>query len=747
MKFVGLLTVMQALCWAQSSVLTANYDNGRTSANIHETILTAANVTRGSFGKIGSFPVDGQVYAQPLYAAAVTIGGSKHNVLLVATQHNSVYAYDADSAAGPHLFWHVNLGASVPSTTWPDFDDIDPEVGILSTPVVDPARGVIYVVAFTNEGDSLKYRLHALDLTTGRETLNGPTVIAGSVAGTGAGSDNGTLTFDASMQLQRPGLLRMNGAVYLAFGSHGDGGVWHGWLFSYDASDVSHQFGVYCTTPNGMGASIWQSGRGLASDESGSIYAITGNGGDGGDSPLSEAFLKLTGARPVLADFFTPANANWLDDNDYDLSAGAALIPGTHLLVGGDKNGTVYVVDGDGMGGAGATPVQTFPGVQWGGVFNFALWNHDGGTYLYLQEQGSVLKAYRMTNGLFDTTPALTSTARFDSPYNGIALSANGAQEGTGILWTTSYGRAALTRAGTLHAFDASSLVELWNSEMTDGPDSLGLFAKFGCPTVVNGSVYVATFSNTIAVYGLLSAVKSNAARPAITSVSNVASSNAAAVAPGESVVIAGANFGPAESAGMGLDLSGAVSLTLAGTMVLFDGIPVPLTAASRGQVTAIVPLSLNSAATKVQVQYAGQVSDAFNMPVAAASPGLFPVLLNQDGSVNSAGNPAAPGSVIAMYATGAGPVTPALPDGTIVSADQTQQLVLPVVVLVGGQAATVVYAGSAPGMVQGIAQINAQLPAGVTGKSVVLQLQIGGQVSQTLTLSITSALITPADK
>ena len=731
MKLVAMLTLIQTLSAAGTSVLTANYNNGRTSANLQETALTTANVVRGSFGKIGSFPVDGQVYAQPLYVAGVTVGNGTHNMLLVATQHNSVYNYDADSATAPVLLWHVNLGPSVPATTWAGFHDITPEVGILSTPVVDAGRGVIYVVAFTQEGGSLIYRLHALDVATGHEMLNGPTAISASVPGSGAGSVNGTMSFDPTMHLQRPGLLLANGAVYLAFGSHADGGVWHGWMLSYNAADISQQLGAYCTTPNGSGASIWQSGRGLAADETGSIYAITGNGGDDGDSPLAESFVKLTGANLAQADSFTPANAHWLDDNDYDLSAGAALVPGTHLLVGGDKNGSLYLVNGDAMGGVGSSSVQTFPGALYGGIFNLALWNRADGTYLYLQEQGSVLKAYRLTSGKFDPNPALASTARFDSPYNGIALSANGDQAGSGILWTTSYLRADSTHAGTLHAFDATTLVELWNSDMTQGPDSLGTFAKFVCPTVVNGSVYVPTFSNAVVVYGMLAHTTSQAPRPLISAVSNVASNASATVAPGEAVVISGANFGPADAASMQFDLSGAVSLTLADTMVLFDGVPVPLTAASSGQVTAIAPMGLNAATTNVQVQSGNRVSDSFSVPVAAAAPGLFQVILNQDGSVNNILHPAAPGSAISLYATGAGMVVPVLPDGAIVAPGNLQQLVLPVTVLVGGQTAGVLYAGGAPGTIQGITQINIQLPDGVTGKAVPVQVQVGGQSSQ----------------
>lgn len=509
-----ILFLMSVATWAQSNVLTANYGNDRTSATLQERVLNTSSVARG-FGKVGSLPVDGQVYAQPLYVSGVAFpSAGTHNVVLLATQHNSVYLYDADSVASPLLLWHVNLGPSVPSTTFPDFTDVKPEIGILSTPVIDAQLAVAYVVSYSLENGALVYRLHALDLTTGHEMLNGPTVISAGVNGTGAGSNNGVVTFDPAMHLQRPGLLLANGAVYLAFGSHADASPWHGWVLSYSASDISAQLGVYNVTPNGLGGSVWQSGRGLAADASGNIYAITGNGDHDGTPTLAESFIKLSGAAPALTDSYTPANAQWLSDQDYDLSAGVAIVPGTHLLIGGDKLGQLYLVNGDSM----STGPQVFQGVQWGGIFNMAVWSRTDGAYVYVQEQGSVLKCYQIVNGQFNTTPVFASTARADSPYGGIMLSANGSLAGTGILWETTVNKSFSTRPGTLHAFDATNLNELWNSDMNAG-DALGTFAKFVSPTVANGMVYVPTFSNSVTVYGLLPATAANAAVPVIAAV------------------------------------------------------------------------------------------------------------------------------------------------------------------------------------------------------------------------------------
>ena len=492
-RYLLLTAAIEAAAFGQINITTANYGNARANANLQETILTPATVGH-SFGKIGTLPVDGQAYAQPLYLSGVQIpgaGAGAHNIVLIATEHNSVYAYDADRFS---LLWQVNLGPSVPATTFPQFTDVKPEIGILSTPVADPQAGVVYVVAFTQEDAGLVYRLHALDLGTGGETRNGPVAITAVVTGSGAGSTGGLIAFDPSMHLQRPGLLLANGAVYIGFGSHADNSPWHGWILSYSADNVSVQLGIYNTTPEGLGGSVWQAGRGLAADDAGSIYVITGNG-DPDNPTLAESFLKLAGASPVLTDWFTPPNALWLNAGDYDLAAGAALVPGTHMVIGGDKYGQFYLLDGDFMGQSDASRVQVIQGVQWGGIFNFAIWSRHDGAYVYVQEQGSILKCYRISDGQFNPTPVITSTVVASSPYAGMAISGNGRSNTSAILWET-------TKPGALHAFEASTLNEIWNSDQNSG-DALGSFAKFATPTVANGKVYVPTFSGVVVVYGL----------------------------------------------------------------------------------------------------------------------------------------------------------------------------------------------------------------------------------------------------
>jgi hypothetical protein len=499
-----------AIVAAQTNVLTANYGNERSNANLQETILTTANVEPVNFAKLGSFPVDGQIFAQPLYVNQLFISGRGiYNVVYAVTEHNSVYAYDANSAAAPNLLWHVNLGPSVPATTFgADYTDVAPEVGILSTPVIDLQRSAIYVTAATLEKGSVVYRLHALDLLTGAEKFNGPAVISGSVKGTGVGGvAGGNIPFDPLWHIQRPGLLLANNAVYVAFGSHADAGPWHGWMVSYNASDLSQQSALFMASPNGWGGSIWQSGSGLAADSTGSVYAISGNGSYDGLTEFSECVLKFN-SDLSLQGWATPPNWSMLAMNDYDLSAGPALIPGTHFIVAGDKYGQLYFIDGDALApfaSGQSGNAQIIQGVQWGGIFNFALWPMGNTTNVYLQQQGSSVIAYQIAGGGLSATPVgETPPTGAAIPFVGMAISANGSQPGSGILWETTGNRSDPTLAATLHAFDAGNLAnEIWNSNMTGGADSAGMFAKFANPTVADGKVFVPTWSGTLAVYGL----------------------------------------------------------------------------------------------------------------------------------------------------------------------------------------------------------------------------------------------------
>jgi hypothetical protein len=490
---------------AQVSVLTANGDNNRTNANLNESHLTPQNVRPGSFGKLGSFPADGQIYAQPLYVSNLQFpNGAARNVLFMTTMHNTVYAYDADMPSAAGLLWQVNLGQPFPSAQWnAPYTDISPEVGILGTGAIDLNAGVLYVVAETLQNGAAAFSLHALDLLTGAERMNGPVAITAQLSGSGAGSVGGVISFDPGQHLQRPGLLLSNSAVYVAFGSHMDQSPWHGWVMSYKASDLTTQLGVFLTTPNGEGGAVWQSGRGLAADDAGGVYSMTGNGDFDGAGDFGESFIKLSGASAGLADWFTPANWQTLSDVDADLSTGPAVIPGTHSIIGGDKYGQLYLLNGDSMGKLGSSDADdgpVFSGAVIGGMFNFALWNRVGTTYVYVQGYQDVIKSYRIAGSTFDPNPISLGSTAAPSPRVGLTISANGTRNG--IVWETTG-----NSSGTLHAYDALNLGnELWNSDLDSTADSLGAFAKFANPTVVNGKVYVATSSGAVVVYGTLCA-------------------------------------------------------------------------------------------------------------------------------------------------------------------------------------------------------------------------------------------------
>jgi uncharacterized protein (TIGR03437 family) len=736
-----------AFAAAQVNVLTANYDLQRTNANLQETTLTPSNVNTGQFGRLGAFPVDGQVYAQPLYVAGA------RNVVYIATMHNSVYAFDADAVQSSSPIWQVNLGPSVP-TSLLNFVDTLPEIGILSTPVIDVKQQVMYLVTDTLEAGAPVFRIHALSLADGSEIKNGPAVIAATVSGTGAGSnDDGTLPFDALMELQRPGVALANGTVYLGFGSHGDGGDFHGWMFSYDASNLQRQIAVLNLSPNGYGASIWQSGHAPVIDSDGNLFVVTGNGDADGFAGFGESILKLSGKDlSVLYSYTSDSWAAW-NDSDLDLgSTGAVLLSGTNLLVTGSKAGELFLVNptaasqlGPGMPGT----VQSVQVNSWG-MFDIAVWNNQNGPIVYQMEPWGTLKAFQITGGQINGTPLSQTSPALNSVFCGLAISANGGTDGTGIVWQTTGDTSINHVPGTLHAFDALDLSkELWNSDMMPGSDTLGWFAKFVAPTVVNGRVYVPTFSNQVVVYGLLTnSGPPPAVIPQITSVANSASLVADAVAPGEVVSVFGANLGPAQLANLQTDATGHVTNTLAGTQVFFDGIPAALLASSTSQVNALVPFSVAGPTTQVQVQYQGQLSTPVTIPVVAAAPALFSLdgsgggqgaILNADGSLNSWSNPAALGSIVVMYATGMGQTDPPGNDGAVTAGPPFPAPLLPISVFIDNQPAELIYAGTATGAVAGIVQINARVPyTASTQGGILVTIQAGNFLSPaTVTLAL----------
>ena len=520
---------------AAADVLTYHNSNARTGADPFETALTPANVNPTTFGAKFTDPVDGAVYAQPLYMANVSIPGQGvHNVVFVATQHDSVYAFDADKA-GPPL-WQVSFikpAAGITSVpTLQDWqDDLAPEIGITGTPVIDPSTGTLYVVAKTQvtTGSSSQnvYTLHALDISTGAEKMGGPVVIQPSVPGRGEGQVKGVVPFNAYYELQRPALLLENGVVFVAFGSLGGHPPYHGWVVGYAANNLQ-QVSVFNTTPNSNDPSkslggIWMDGEGPAADAAGNIYLFTGSGPFkparvGGN--WSDAALKLTPSLQV-ADYFAPQNTTYLDQKDLDLgSGGAILVPtssgsSSNLLVGGGKVGTLFAINTASMGhqtrknpnvqqilNAKASPTgktQTIAGNPAGAIFSSPAYSNG---MVYINAVGDVLRQYAVVNGKL-IGPVATSSQVLGYPGANLSVSSNGASDG--IVWSLENSGTRVSAApAVLHAYNAANVgQELYNSNEAGTRDQPGAAVKFAVPTVANGKVYVGTKTG-LTVYGLL---------------------------------------------------------------------------------------------------------------------------------------------------------------------------------------------------------------------------------------------------
>jgi PKD repeat protein len=506
------------------NVLTQHNDNFRTGANLSEFILSVSNVNTGQFGKLFSRAVDGQIYAQPLYVNGLVISNKLRNVVYVATEHNSVYAFDADDPAASNALWHVNFGPSVPIADIDGCDDLTPEIGITSTPVIDLTSTSMYVSAKTREiaGSVTNYfhRLHALDLLTGSEHFGGPVAIQGSVPGNAKGSNTGTLTFDPLFSHNRAGLLLVSNVIYEAFGSHCDFSDYHGWMFGYNATNLQRT-AILCTTPNGgaqsVGGGIWGSGMGPSADADGYIYVTTGNGNfsiNTGGTELSDCFLKLTASNGTfaVADWFAPHDQGFLGSNDLDVAAGGPVVlPNTNLVVGIGKAGEVYLLNRHHLGGyvtfsSDTNIAQEFLAFDQPYFIGQSpvYWKGPTNEFLYFWPNGMPLTAYSFNGALITTNPVATgSTTQILGRAGGISLSANTNAPGSGILWGT------VDSNSVLYAYDAGNVAhELWNSQQLPARDALVRSAKFCAPTIANGKVYAATFSSNLVVYGLLAPVQ-----------------------------------------------------------------------------------------------------------------------------------------------------------------------------------------------------------------------------------------------
>jgi len=507
------------------SVTTYQYDNNHSGANTNETILTPTNVNVSQFGRLTVFPVQGYVYAQPLYVPNLSISGTAHNVLFVATEHDQVYAFDVNS--GQQL-WHTNfLSDSGPllviSTVLPsdvNCQDLVPEIGITGTPVINVMTNTLYVSAETKKYNPrtqttvFYHTLHALDIRTGLDQVP-PHNIAGSAPGNGGGSIDGFITFNSKLANQRPSLLLADDQLFVSFSSHCDLGTYHGWIMSFNQTSLAPN-GVLIDTPNGFEGGIWGSGSGPAADASGSIYVATGNGwfdANTGGNDYGDSVLRLTwsGSGFSVADYFNPWDQVYLDDNDLDVnSGGVVLLPDQtgatypHLLMQAGKEGTIDLINRDNMGhwnsGNDDQIVQTLPfaiGGMYGGP---AFWNNNayfGGIYDHLKAF-----AFNPQTELFSTTPTSESTEQFNFPGPSPVVSSNLTH--TGIVWIIETDNYSNGGNAILRAYSASNLgTELYNSQQDSGRDQMGLPVKFAVPTVADGHVFVGA-QGQVAMYGLL---------------------------------------------------------------------------------------------------------------------------------------------------------------------------------------------------------------------------------------------------
>jgi len=499
-------------------MMTYHGETFRSGLNAQERALAPSRVNTATFKKLFTRSVDGQIYAQPLYVANLLIGSSYQNVVYIATEHDSVYAFNADGKTTSPIWKRSFLGTNI--TTLPKGSNglISPEIGITGTPVIDPASKTLYVVAVTVQSGVVKHKLHALSLTTGAEKYGGPVTISGSYGG---------VTFAPSRHLQRPALLLVNADVIICFGSHGDALPYQGWMFAYSATGGTlHRTGVLSTAPSSNGASaIWNSGGGPAADTKGNIFVVTGNGDfdlDTGGLSAGDSFLKLTLSNGLfhIVDFYTPSNQATLNAQDLDLGSGGPMIAPTQsgaavpsLILCGGKDGIIYVVNRSNMGHYNATTdhaVQKLtigsPEPINGNWFTPANWNG----YVYFGGMNESVMAFKFTNGLLPSSPSSQTTKTFG--YPGPTATVSSSSTSNGIVWVLDnskfiggdlVGGVNTPGPAVLHAYRADDLsVELYNSNQAGTRDTAATAIKFTVPTVANGHVYVGG-AKQLTVYGI----------------------------------------------------------------------------------------------------------------------------------------------------------------------------------------------------------------------------------------------------
>jgi outer membrane protein assembly factor BamB len=513
-------SVCTVLVSSATDVVTYHNDIARTGQNLQETILNYSNVDSSSFGKLFTLPVDGVIDAEPLYLSAVTIpGNGTHNVVYTVTENDSVYAFDADT--GTQL-WHVSVLVKGESPSDPhDCDQISPQIGIAATPVIDRAsgpHGTIYVVATSQKASTYFQRIHALDITTGKEEFGGPTTVQATFPGHGDNSHNGYVIFDPRRYAERAGLLLLNHVIYTAWTSHCDRRPYTGWLMGYDESTLA-QTSVLNVTPNGNEGAIWQAGSGVASDGK-NIFFLDGNGtfdttlnkkGFPAKGDYGNGFLKVStkGHKLRVADYFNMFDTVSESDRDVDLGSGGAMVlPAMkdaegkvrHLAIGAGKDENIYVVDRTNMGKfnphSDSAIYQEVDGVLGGGEWATSAYYKGS---VYFGPQRNNLMQFQFSKARLATSPHSTSAASFAFPGTTPSISADGSSNG--IVWAIEH----TDPVDVLHAYRASNLAtELYNSNQAKNQrDHFGSAGHFGTPMIVNGKVYIGT-TNGVAVFGLL---------------------------------------------------------------------------------------------------------------------------------------------------------------------------------------------------------------------------------------------------
>jgi hypothetical protein len=514
----------------QVNVLTYHNDVARTGQNTNETVLTPANVNTNSFGKLFDCPVDGQIFAQPLIVSGMTLPGQgAANVVFVATMHNSVYAFNADTGA---LIWNANFGTSAvtPNNDFGNrygaYHDTRPEVGIIGTPAIDVAAGTIYFDAFTHEGSSYVHRIHALNMTNGVEQPYSPKVVAAAVPGIGVGSSGGVLAFDPMANgLQRCALTLAAGVVYVNYTGFADTNPYHGWILGFNATNLQQLTNrIFVTTPNSTIAAwggnageggLWMGGNGLLVDSATNLYFEVGNGpfnADSGGTEYGDSFVRLSSVGGLsVADYFTPFDQATLAANDTDLgSGGPVLLPDVvgstshpHLIAGSGKSGTIYLLDRDNMGhynSSNNTQIVQASVSAIGGSFGTPAYFNKT---IYYQANGDRLKAFAVTNGAMSSTAIHRSSTSIGFPGATPSVSANGTN--SAIVWVldnSANSSGTPTGPAILHAYNAYNLTnEFYNSSQTGARDLPGWAVKTAVPTIANGKVFVGA-AGALSVYG-----------------------------------------------------------------------------------------------------------------------------------------------------------------------------------------------------------------------------------------------------